>query len=212
MSLVSNTEVACPSCGKKSPVALVRSVNTQKDPSQKAALLRGELNLLVCSCGKKTPLAADLLFHDPVAAYFCQVCVGDAEAMTKVKLAFQESGVSGDRRIVPSMNALIEKVKLLDAGLKDWAVEMVKILLLTTLENPSLNEVLLFDGLDREKGTLSWVLFREAPGAAQFLSSPLAAYDKGLEQWSGAAPSAAQVEIDRVWALSALRRVMPALA
>lgn len=212
MSLVSNTEVACPACGKKNAVALVRSLNTEKDAVQKAALLRGELNLLVCSCGKKTPLVADLLFHDPAASFYCQVCTGGPEAMTKVKLAFQESGVVGDRRIVPSMNALIEKVKLLDAGLKDWAIEMVKILLLTTLENPSLNEVLLFDGVDREKGTLSWVLFREAPGAPQFLSSPLAAYDKGVDQWAGAAPSSAQVEIDRVWAMSALRRVMPALA
>ena len=88
MSLVANTQVACPGCGKSRSVALVRSVNSQTDPTQKAALLRGELNLLVCDCGKRTPMAADLLFTDPVAGFFCQVCVGDAEAIAKVKLSF----------------------------------------------------------------------------------------------------------------------------
>ncbi len=208
MSLIANTEVVCPQCGKSHSVSLVRSLNTLKDPMQKAALLRGELNLLLCECGKRTPMAADLLFHDPDAGMFCQVVVGDEAAITRAKLAFEESGVTGDRRIVRSMNALTEKVKLLDAGLKDWAIEMVKVLLLTTLDKPSLNEVLLFDGVDRERQTLSWVLFRSEQTAAQFLSSPLAAYEKGLEQWRLAAPGN-QMEIDRVWALAALRKVMP---
>ena len=209
MSLLSNTEVVCPACGKSRPVALVRSINTQTDSSQKAALLRGELNMLACECGKRTPLAADLLFHDPSRAYFCQVCVGDADAITRVKLAFEESGVAGTRRIVRSINALVEKVKLLEAGLEDWAVEMVKVLLLTTLEEPTLDEVLLFDGLDRQKGTLTWVLFRPPKSEPRFLESPLGPYDRGLPQWRAVAPASGQVEIDRVWALSALRKVMP---
>lgn len=187
---------------------MVRSVNSQTDPGQKAALLRGELNLLVCECGKRTPMAADLLFTDPVAGFFCQVCVGDAEAITKAKLAFEESGVVGERRIVRSMNALMEKVKVQDAGLSDWAIEMVKVLLLTTLENPTLDEVLLFDGVDRERGTLSWVLFRAGQSKPQFLSSPLTSYANGLDQWRLVAPGN-QLEIDRGWALAALRKVMP---
>ena len=106
------------------------------------------------------------------------------------------------------MNALMEKVKLLDAGLKDWAIEMVKVLLLTTLENPTLDEVLLFDGVDRERQTLSWVLFRAGQSAPQFLSSPLESYERGLDQWRLVGPGN-QLEIDRAWALSALRKVMP---
>jgi hypothetical protein len=208
VSLIANTQVTCPACGKTSSVALVRSINTQTDPTQKAALLRGELNVLVCDCGKRTPMAADLLFHDPAAGFFCQVALGDAEAIAKIKLAFEESGVAGVRRIVRSMNALVEKVKLNDAGLKDWAIEMVKVLLLTTLEDPTLDEVLLFDGIDRAKGTVSWVLFRAGQSAPQFLSSPLSSYEKGLDQWGAVAPGN-QLEIDRAWALAALRKVMP---
>ncbi len=208
MSLVTNTQVACPKCGKSSSVALVRSVNAQTDPQQKAALMRGELNVLGCDCGKRTPMAVDLLFTDPVAHFYCQVCVGDAEAVAKAKVAFEEAAVPGERRIVRSMNALMEKVKLVDAGLKDWAIEMVKVLLLTTLENPALDEVLLFDGVDRAKGTLSWVLFRTGQTAPQFLSSPLASYERGLEQWRLVGPGN-QLEIDRAFALAALRKVMP---
>lgn len=208
MSLTANTQVACPACGKDRSVGLVRSVNAVQDPGLKAALLRGELNLLVCDCGKRTTVATDLLFHDPSAHFFCQVCVGDAEAITRIKLAFEESGVTGERRIVRSMNALVEKVKLLDAGLKDWAIEMVKVLLLTTLENPTLEEGLLFDSVDRAKGTLSWIFFRNGQTDPRLLSSPLAPYARGLEQWRLVAPGN-QMEIDRAWALSALRKVLP---
>ncbi len=208
MSLVANTLVTCPACAKVSQVALVRSVNASIDPGQKAALLRGELNLLECGCGKRTPMAADLLFHDPKAEFLCQVCVGDSEAIAKIKLAFEESAVAGERRIVRSMNALMEKVKLVDAGLKDWAIEMVKVLLLTTLEHPSLDDGLLFEAVDRERGSLAWILFRAGQPGPRFLSSPLGSYDRGLAQWKPVAPGS-QMEIDRAWAVAALRKVMP---
>lgn len=69
--------------------------------------------------------------------------------------------------------------------------------------------MLLFDALDPARQTLSWVLFRSGSYAAQFLSSPLGPYEKGLPQWRAVAPGPSQVEIDRVWALAALRKVMP---
>ena len=208
MSLVANTQVACPACGKSRAVELVRSVNSQRDPAQKQALIRGELNVLVCDCGKRTPLLADLLFHDPVAGFFCQVSTGDAESTTRNKLAFEELAAGSDRRIVRTMNALMEKVKLVDAGLKDWAIEMVKVLLLSTMENPTLDAVVLFDGVDRERGTIAWVLFRPGQKKPEFLTSPLVSYERGLVQWRLIAPGN-QLEIDRAWALAALRKVMP---
>ena len=206
MSLRVETTVTCPGCGRSNTVQLVRSLNSQVDAGLKATLLAGQLNILPCECGKRTPLAADLVFHDPVAGFFCQVCVGDESAVARGKKAFVEAGVGSGRRIVRSMNALIEKVKLLDAGLEDWAIEMLKVLLLSSLPTPMIEEQVLFDGVDAEKGLLSWVL----PGSPEprLLSSPLAAYARGLRLWRAVAPGE-EYEIDRAWAVAALRKVMP---
>ncbi len=208
MGLVVATEVTCPACGQSNSVQLVRSLNSQTDAGLKAKLLEGELNILACECGKRTPLAADLVFHDPVSGFFCQVCVGDESAVARGKKAFVEAGVATGRRIVRSQNTLIEKVKLLDAGLEDWVVEMTKVLLLASLPTPLIEEVVLFDGVDREKALLSWVLFIPGEGTPRFLTSPLAAYERGLKLWQALAPGE-EYEVDRAWALSALRRVMP---
>ena len=207
VSIVTKTTVVCPSCAQRSEVELVRSLNGRDSPELKAQLLKGSLNLLVCSCGKRTQLAADTLFHDPEAAYFCQVAVGGEPAMVKSAKAFLESGVTGTLRLVPSLNGLIEKVKLLDAGLEDWAIEMSKVLLLASMGERDINTVVLFDSRDGE--ALRWVLFDHQTKAPQVLTSPVGPYLRGLTQWANVKPPVDELRIDRAWAVEALRRVMP---
>lgn len=208
MALMSATDVTCPHCGKSSSVQLVRSLNSQTDAGLKDKLLKGELNVLACGCGKRSPLAADLVFHDPVTSFFCQVCVGDEAAVARGKRAFKDAGVEAGRRIVRTLNGLVEKVKLNDAGLEDWAIEMTKVLLLASLPTPLIDALVLFDGVDREKGLLSWVLFASGEDGPRFLTSPLGPYERGLKLWRAVAPTE-EYEIERAWALAALRKVMP---
>lgn len=206
MSLTSATEVACPHCGKTHPVQLVRSLNSQTDAGLKAKLLAGELNVLACDCGKRSPMAADLLFHDPATGFFCQVCVGGESSVARGKKAFQEAEIAGNRRIVRTQNGLVEKVKLNDAGLEDWAIELTKVLLLASLPTPMIDALVYFDGVDRTAGVLTWVLV--GPEGPRVLSSPLAAYERGLALWRKLAP-VDEYEIERAWAIAALRQVMP---
>ena len=134
MVIRGTARVTCPACGTSHESALVQSINTQTNPKDKERLLAGELNVLECTrCGKRTQLAATVLFHDPDAHYYCQVIPGGEQAMREAAAAFAASGVSGTLRLVPSLNALVEKVKLLDAGLEDWAIEMAKVLLLASI-------------------------------------------------------------------------------
>ena len=121
--------------------------------------------------------------------------------------AFAASGVSGTQRLVPSQNALIEKVKILDAGLADWAVEMTKILLLSSLGE--LDRVLLFAAVDRDKRVLRWVLFDEDGRSPEPVSSPLEAYEK-LAERPQPAQSALHPDrrIDRAWALEAVKSMI----
>ena len=162
MSVTGTIHVTCPACGREHDVKLVQSINAARDADERRSLLAGELNVLACGCGKRTQLAANVLFHDPARDFYARVVPGgEPAAIAEAAAQFRAAGATGPQRIVPSLNALIEKVKILDAGLEDWAIEMTKVLLLSTIGD--LERVLLFDHV--EDATIRWVLF-DAEGRA----------------------------------------------
>jgi hypothetical protein len=176
-------EVRCPVCGTAQDAELVQSINRRDQPAAVQRLLAGELNVLSCiACSRRTPLAATMLFHDPDRDFYCQVVPGD---LTKAIAAFRESGAKGTQRIVRTQNALIEKVKILDADLLDWAIELVK---LEVDDGP-----LLFDRADAE---LHWI---KVERIVTGISSPRAAYEAIVTR----TPPTEYV-IDRAWALASL--------
>jgi hypothetical protein len=192
MKIVGTARVRCPACGVEQDCELVQSINTRTDPPTKQQLLAGELNVLACTCGKRTQLAANLLFHDPDAEFFCHVVPGGEAAMAQAVDAFRAAGAAGTQRLVPSINALVEKVKVLDAGLEDWVIEMSKVLLLASLGEGELARVLLFDEHGRE------------PRA---LSSPCVAYDRLAARTHGK-PSSGELRVDRAWAIEAVKTMI----
>jgi hypothetical protein len=202
--IVGVTRVRCPGCDRESECKLVQSINPETDPSAKARLLAGDLNVLACVCGRRTQLAATVLFHDHAADYWCQVCPGNEHAMAEGAAAFAAAGTGGTQRLVPSLNALVEKVTLLDAGLEDWAIEMMKVLLLAT-PHGDLERVLLFDGVDDD--VIRWLMFED--GRAVSLTSPLAAYAKLAARPQGR-PGLRELQIDRAWAINAVRTMIAA--
>lgn len=199
--------VTCPACGTRSDAELVQSINTRTNPELKQKLLAGELNVLACTCGHRTQLSANVLFHDPNADYFCHVVPGGESAMQEAAAAFAASGASGTQRLVPSTNALIEKLKVLDAGLLDWAVEMTKVLLLASMGERALDRVLLFDA--REGELLHWILFDEDGRAPTRVSSPFASYQK-ISFREQSAPKRGELRIDRAWAVGAVQHMIAA--
>lgn len=202
MTIAGTIRVRCPACNRDhADVALVQSINTRQDAAPKARLLAGDLNVLACECGQRTKLEATLVYHDPDRDYFCQACPGGEEAMQAGEAAFAVIGPVGTRRLVPSRNALVEKVKILDADLDDRVVEVLKVLLLASRGGDrALDAVLLFDHVDREAGLIHWLLLDDA----QVLKSPLAAYDK----LASTLKPADDLRIDRAWAIDAARSMM----
>ncbi len=206
MGVVGVVHVSCPGCGTPHEVTLVQSINTRADLDAKQKLLASELNVLVCDCGRVTQLAANLLFHDPDADYYARVCPGGEDELAEAALLFLASGATGRQRLVPSLNALLEKVRLLDAGLDDWAIEIIKVLLLATIGD--LDRVMLFDHVDHEAGILHWVLFDETFTVPRAFESPLSAHTKLLA--TAVPPPAGELRIDRAWAVSAAQALIAA--
>jgi hypothetical protein len=137
MSIAGTVSVRCPSCGRSHEAKLVQSINARDEPALVEQLIAGELNVLACTCGRRTLLEATLLFHDPEREYFCQACPGGEDAMAAGARAFASiAGVAATRRLVPSHNALLEKVLILRAGLDDAVIEVLKVLLLLARRRP----------------------------------------------------------------------------
>lgn len=204
MSVTGTVSIVCPGCGAAREGKLVQSINARTAPDDKRRLLAGELNVLACACGRRTQLAATVVFHDPDADVLYQVCPGDEAEVAKAEELMRSVGGTGARRIVPSLNALVEKVKLLDAGLDDRAIEMTKVLLLASRPQPDLDLVLLFDAVDRAAGVIQWLLFDPVQPAPVRLASPLAAYARLVER----AGRAHAMRIDRAWAVEAVRAMI----
>jgi hypothetical protein len=205
--IAGTARVTCPACDRVHTARLVQSINTRAQPDAKAMLLSGELNMLECPCGARSQLAATLLYVDPDADYMCQVVPGGEEEMERAAARFEAAGVTGTRRVVPSQNALVEKVKILDAGLLDWAIEMTKVALLATLESAeALNAVMLFDR--SEDGVIHWVQFEH--GAAVPVASPLAGYERFAAR-EASRPQPREVRIDRAWAVKAVQTLVQSI-
>jgi len=94
-------------------------------------------------------------------------------------------------------------VKLLEAGLADWAIEMVKVLLLASIEQ--LDRVLLFDRVDDDK--LLWVLFDGAGRSTSQVASPRVAYERIV---ASSTPPRGELRIDRAWAVAAVQAMIAA--
>lgn len=203
MSVSGTIAVTCPACGQTTDCKLYQSINARTEPSLKAQLLAGDLNVLDCVCGRRTQLAATLLFHDPDTDFYGQVVPGGEPEMVTAAALFKASGATGTQRLVPSPNALIEKVKLVDAGLADWAIEMAKVLLLASLPGADLDRVMLFDHVDNE--TIHWILYDGAhPEPA---ASARTAYAR-LDSRDASKPASTEYRIDRAWAVAAVQALI----
>jgi hypothetical protein len=206
MSVVGTVSVRCPACGVEQEVRLVQSLNTRDDPGAKRRLLAGELDVLACACGRRTPLAADLLYSDPEHDLLVRVCPGDAAARAEAAELFRAAGATGTQRVVPAMNALIEKIKVTDAGLEDWAIEMTKVLLLAS--DGDFARTLWFERIDRDGAVLHWILV-EPGGAARPVASKLDAYER-IAARASSRPGPDERQIDRAWALAAVQQMVEA--
>jgi hypothetical protein len=197
MAIRGTTRVRCPACGTEQDAQLVQTIDTNENPQDKDKLLASDLNVLACACGKRTQLASNVLYKQ--GDYYCQVVPGGEKAMTEAAAAFAASGVTGRRRLVPSLNALAEKVKLLDAGLDDRAIEMAKVLLLASISE--LDRVLLFDRRDGD--LVNWIMFDE-DGKAERVSSAVAQVEKLAQR----PMSDDELRVDRAWALEAVKAMV----
>ena len=99
-------------------------MNVTLEPPAKEALLSGKLFAFVCpSCGRSTRVVhPELVYHDMTAGLIVQL-----DALGKIERStLPTTGLPKTTRIVRDSNALLEKVKIFDAGFDDRVIEALK--------------------------------------------------------------------------------------
>jgi hypothetical protein len=197
MSLFKTTELVCPACGKALSFLTVHSVNADRRPDLRAAIVAGEFQRMQCPhCGAAFRLDTDFTLLDirrgqwiiaaPVAASSDWQAREEAARDLFVR-AYGESapevaqriGAKLKPRIVFGWPALTEKLIAADLGLDDVVLEMCKAALMRSSETLSASAVaeLRLAGVEGDRLLMVWM--RSYDGTAgDALMMPRELYDE----------------------------------
>lgn len=203
MSLAREMTVACPKCGLAGAVTLHGAVDAAREPELKSLLCAGRLSLFACaSCGAEARIAHPLLYADRERGFFVQL---EPEGAVDGELATRLFGSAPPRcsRLVRDGNALIEKIRIDEAGLDDRAVEVWK-LVVASAHGEHASDPWYFDGVE-EDGSLRLAIAK--PTGLLATRRPRSEYDfvrSKLEESGGLAATAPFAVVDRAFAFAHL--------
>ena len=194
--------ITCPHCQAETDHKVLDHINIDRNPE-----LRVKVQDLSCfrvqcpNCGETVLAVHPCLYHDMANQFMVWLWPEEGEAPHA-----QFDPLAGyTLRRVDSLNAFREKINVLECGLDDRAVEIMKLLLFTQL-NRDLDVVeLLFHALDDRTGELRFVAVL-SDGAEQYAAMPGVTYQRLREDVEAYlyTPGADFAVIDMAWASSAL--------
>lgn len=158
MSMFTKLPVACPNCGTENQIDIFQSVNADRRPDLKAAILEGGFQVCTCAnCAAEYRPDPDFNYLDGKAGLWVSarpipaLARWDAEilkAADEFALAYGDRAGEAAREIGRGLKARItfgwpavrEKIVIADAGLDDVAVEAVKLVILQSRAGNILEE------------------------------------------------------------------------
>ena len=118
--------VVCSHCGASHQIQTYPSINTAQEPDLKARVLDGSLFVWECPyCGVRNLVKYETLYHDPEAKLMVWLLPEGKVPPKAVEEAVKELEGYTLRR-VGEVGDLVEKVKIHQAGLDDWTMELCK--------------------------------------------------------------------------------------
>lgn len=132
MPSVGNRDVSCPHCGAVVKTAMSPEINAGENPDLRQRILDETLFDWKCpECGYEAQLVYPCLYHDKANQFMVYVVPNSGccqlEPVSVGEAFPQFNGMA--KRAVTSLAGLKEKVLIFEAGLNDFAVELVKLAL-----------------------------------------------------------------------------------
>lgn len=129
MADCSTHSLPCRKCGQNTQVPYYDSINVKDRPDLKARVLDGSLFVWQCPyCGTANLMQGQTLYHDPENRVMVWVTGGDRALEEQACAAYGRIDALDGYvlRFVDEVGGLVEKIKILDAGLDDVVMEMAK--------------------------------------------------------------------------------------
>lgn len=141
-------EIECPVCHNKGEFVLWDSINTELDPEMKKKVRTGEAFRYVCDkCGETTDILYGTVYHQMEDHIMIELNFSDhpEDSIEHMKGIFRNDkgeiidiGFKLDddyqNRLVTNMNSFREKLLIIDAGLNDKYIELMKFFMFAQLE------------------------------------------------------------------------------
>ncbi len=206
--------VTCPKCSQQSESQVLCSANTAGKPEIRSLLMKDKLFAWKCpKCGFQTQLLHPFLYND-LANRFMIYYIPKAEkrSIADEKLETEYSDLSEiKKRVVPTVNALKEKITLFQKDLNDMAMELAKLAVLRVVEKSTAQTVYegYFLDMDRSENTVTFQFFIGTEKRPYIQTTRLEVYHRSLsivqQYFSDADRQKGFLNVDRKWAGEALK-------
>lgn len=142
MSMPRKEMITCPQCGKEAEFTVWGSINTMLDPEMKEMVRNDEAFVFTCpDCGSKNLVDYPTLYHQMEDNIMIHYAPGEnadkaLESLEHVKQLDDLLGkIEIKTRVVSTRNDFKEKLKILDEGLDDRVIEIMKLYMGAHLAN-----------------------------------------------------------------------------
>jgi predicted RNA-binding Zn-ribbon protein involved in translation (DUF1610 family) len=205
-------KIKCPKCGKVSDYVVWDTIDTSIDPQMKAQIRNGEAFRWHCpDCGNNSLIFYPTLYHQVADKYLLCYVPGDpTSAVAHMKDLEKDPGESGykfdstyTKRIVYDMNQLREKLMILDAGLDDHVIELMKVFIMAEIlkHKPDHQIVDFFFHTENGENSFAIRFDNDTWGSTEFIK---ASYDQIADQFKTIIAVDDEFIIDSEWAVNTI--------
>ena len=175
--------VACPKCGRTSVTDITLRGNTREDPTLREDIFSEKLFRWKCSlCGYGGMYRHPLLYDDIDRGFMVYyIPLVERRVLVDAALEKEYAALKGiARRVVPTVNAMMEKITLFELGLDDRAVELTKFAAADVVAKDTGHAVSegYFSSVDAETSVITFQFFIGADKRPFFQSTSLENYER----------------------------------
>lgn len=207
--------ITCPKCSQQSETEIICSVNTITTPSARELIFNENIFRWKCpKCGFRKKLMHPLLYNDienKFMIYYIPKVERSQVADEKLEMEFSDLSYI-NKRIVPDLNTMKEKIVLFEKGINDMALELTKLAVSEVVAKSTGLTVYAgyFSDMNKEKNSISFQFFVGTNFRSYMQTTRLEVYNRSLEIVKKYFPNEQKrsgfLNINQNWAKNALQK------
>lgn len=212
MSKTHIEKIKCPECGAETEFLVWETMNTEIDPEVFDNIRNGDAFKWHCSgCDNKSLLFYPTIYHQVQDKFLISFVPGNTDSAVSYMKDVEKGNISGydfgtgyTKRVVGDINQLREKLVILDDGLDDRILELMKLFIIADVQNknPDVKIAEMFFNKDSSGERSFAIRFdNDKWGSSSFVRE---SYDQIEQTFMTALAADDEVLIDLEWAMDFL--------